>query len=165
MSQITILDLDNCISDDGWRIPAIDWSQQDKTRRYARYHALGAFDRPANHDLWEALGPESCVVITARPESVRHQTEHWLRHVARVPLFELIMRKENDHRATVKVKEQALLDFMERWELPAHAIAAAYDDRQDVVDMYLKHNVAAYRRAVHSVCAGTPPSPQLELPI
>ena len=35
-----ILDLDNCIADDQWRISRINWQHKDPMRRYHDYHSL-----------------------------------------------------------------------------------------------------------------------------
>lgn len=155
--MITILDLDNCIADDAWRIPHIDWTQQDPDRRYAKYHALCAFDAAANADLWADAPPRSCLIITARPESVRCQTEEWLRR-AGVPVRDVLMRQTGDRRVSTELKAELMWRYMSRHALSAFDVAGAYDDRVDVVAMYRRYGLRAAVRAVHDICATTPPT-------
>lgn len=158
MSYI-ILDLDNCIADDEWRIPSIDWAQQDLNLRYNDYHALASFDEPGNHDLWAGRPEGSCVVITARPAMFRAPTLHWLKTHG-VPVRHLLMRNDGEHTPSALMKAEKLDLLMLRYGIRAFDIEAAYDDRADVVEMYRRSGLVAHVRCIHKTCAMTPPRRQ-----
>lgn len=153
-----IVDLDNCIADDAWRIPRIDWKQQSPFDRYHNYHLLAGFDACANDDILVGArnNVDRVIVFTARPVAYRAITEEWLRR-KRVPYEHLVMRNNNDHRPSLELKRTMLHWLPELYGVPWRCIVAAYDDRQDIVEMYRKHHISAYLRAVHDVCAYTPP--------
>ena len=155
MSRFVILDLDNCIADDAWRIPRINWQKQDPLERYHEYHSLSGFDNSWNSDLYD--GSHDVIIFTARPVLYRPITEEWLRRHG-IGYHHLTMRNTNDLRNSVDLKRAMLHWLPELYGVPWRHIAAAYDDRQDVVDMYRKHHVDAYVRALHDTCAYTPPT-------
>jgi hypothetical protein len=155
MSAI-ILDLDNCISDDAWRIRYINWSEENPLRRYHDYHLLAGFDRVGNQELFINT-PHNIIVLTARPLMYRAITEEWLRRARIVPAV-LMMRDNDDHQHSRDLKRQQLKFVMERYSVPAEAIACAYDDRPDVIDMYRELGVAAEVRFIHDQCAYTNPN-------
>jgi hypothetical protein len=153
-----IVDLDNCISDDSWRIPHINWQKSNPLERYHDYHSLAAFDRIGNEDIIFSAraGVDQVVIFTARPVMYRAATEEWLRR-NNVPFKYLIMRNNNDHRPSLELKRSMLHWLPELYDVPWHSIVGAYDDRPDVVDMYRKHHMPGYLRSIHDVCAYTPP--------
>lgn len=151
-----IVDLDNCISDDAWRIPKIDWSKKNPLERYHEYHSLSAFDALVNEDIVTRPG-QRAIVFTARPVLYRAITEEWLRRHD-VPFDHLVMRNNDDHRHSMEIKRQMLHWLPEHYGVSWKRIAAAYDDRQDVVDMFRRYDIDAYVRAAHDVCAYTDPT-------
>lgn len=159
IQPIVILDLDNCIVDDAHRIPFIDWTQRDPDARYDPYHARIEFDgAPFHRHAWAQAGVRN-FIFTARPETYREQTRNWLdRHG--VSCSVLLMRPEGDHSASVALKSR-MLDVVanDHPRSPlAGLIRAAYDDREDVIEMYRSRGVrTAQRLWVHDVCAYTPP--------
>ena len=155
MTDCVIVDLDNCIADDAWRIPRIDWQKKDPLERYHAYHSLSAFDEVANTDIFDRAGFE-VIVFTARPVLYRPATEEWLRRNG-VPFKHLIMRNNTDHRPSVELKRQMLFWLPELYGVQWKDIFAAYDDRPDVVDMFRRNGVDAYVRSIHDVCAYTAP--------
>ena len=158
--KFVIVDLDNCIADDAWRIPHIRWQKRDLNHRYHAYHLLAGFDECANEDLFVPArdGREQLVVFTARPVMYRPITEEWLRR-KNIPVVALLMRNDNDHRPSVELKRSMLLSLQELYSIPLSSVTAAYDDRADVVAMFTHHGIRAQVRAIHSVCAYTPPFP------
>jgi hypothetical protein len=152
-----ILDLDNCIADDAWRVPHINWQKKDPLERYHEYHSLSAFDAVGNADLFAGHHHE-VIVFTARPVLYSAVTQEWLRRNG-VPVKHLIMRNLGDHRPSVELKRHMLHWLPELYDVPWGEIVAAYDDRPDVVAMYAKHNIPAHERSIHDVCAYTPPQP------
>jgi hypothetical protein len=133
---IRILDLDNCISDDGWRISKIDWNNYDPNGKYEPYHALCPFDECANTHLFQT--PAINVIFTGRPVSQRTVTEEWLRRKD-VPYVLALFRPERCKLRSVELKEamlRALIPYS--W---ARGVHEAFDDRGDIVEMYRRNGI------------------------
>lgn len=71
------------------------------------------------------------VFVSGRPESCRADSAAWLRHEFPFP-FRLFMRETGDHRKDYTVK----LEIFNREIRSQYHALWAYDDRQQVVDMY-----------------------------
>lgn len=154
--QCTIFDLDNCVADDGWRIPMIDWSKSVAEGRYDKYHALSSLDTPHNVGLVDSsLNP---VFLTARPVMFYPQTQAWIRKHFGIQRPTIIMRNNDDHRPSPELKASQLSALLGGDYLFTN-VAIAYDDRDDIVRMYRDHGVRAMQVAIHDVCAYTPPQP------
>lgn len=161
--QFAIFDLDNCISDDGWRIPKIDWNAADPDVRYARYHALSPFDKHDNLERVHAhvVDGDEIVVFTARPCHMQEATLHWLALRTVFPAA-LIMRNRGDRRSSVLIKQE-MLTHLPHYDLDLAHCVAAYDDREDIVEMYFKHGIQnAQVLKIHDLCAMTRPADQKE---
>jgi hypothetical protein len=164
--QFFICDIDNCISDDRSRIPLIDWHQTDLNKRYAAYHE--AFERDFPHEpsceivrrrIQQGQTP---LYITGRPEAFRKGTIEWLqRHNLLLidpgaPVCVMLMRPNGNTDGSVELKKHLLAGFRERrgkgvW------IDHAYDDREDIVQMYRDSGLSASVLKCHSVDAYAPP--------
>lgn len=155
MSSHIIVDLDNCIADDAWRIPMIRWNETDLMERYHVYHTAAAFDSLANVDIISQMATP--IIFTARPEKYRPITEQWLARNS-VPYAHLVMRPDDDHTPSTELKRRMLQSLPESTGIPWQWIVAAYDDRPDVVEMYRRHYIDAHVRAIHNVCAYTKPT-------
>ena len=150
-----IVDLDNCIADDAWRIPSINWQKINPMERYHDYHSLSGFDGIGNRDIVDREGVEN-IIFTARPVMYRAITEEWLkRH--NVPYKFLVMRNNNDHQHSASLKRQMFYWLPAMYDVAWTDIVAAYDDRPDVVEMFRAHKIDAHVRAIHDVCAYTKP--------
>lgn len=154
-----ILDLDNCIADDAWRIPKIDWTKFNSTERYHDYHLLSGFDDAGNLDILEQHLDAAAIIFTARPAAYRALTQEWLKR-QNIPYELLFMRHNDDHRHSLELKRAMLLGLPEFYGVDLASIVVAYDDRADVVEMYRKCGLTAHRREIHNVCAYTPPQRQ-----
>lgn len=154
-----IVDLDNCIADDSWRIPKINWQKSNPMERYHEYHSLSAFDKPGNLDIFAANPDAVGIVFTARPVHYHAVTEEWLRR-HRIPFQYLVMRNNHDHRSSTELKQTMLRWLPDAYGIPLESIVAAYDDRPDVVEMYKAHGLNGQRREIHNVCAYTNPKIQ-----
>jgi hypothetical protein len=154
MNPHIIVDLDNCIADDGWRIPRIDWSKTSPLERYHDYHSLSAFDLLVNEDIM--MAGQEVIVFTARPVLYRAITEEWLSRKC-ISHKHLIMRNNGDHRSSVELKREMLHWLPENYGVMWKDIVGAFDDRQDVVDMYRRYGIDAHVRAAHGECAYTAP--------
>ena len=99
-------DLDNCLANDAWRIPFIDWREGlTPDQRYAEYHRCCGRDQPGNVSAFNAVRLfAEPVFFTARPESVRATTVDWIeRHLAVArPL--VLMRRDGEHTPSAELK-------------------------------------------------------------
>ena len=145
-----ILDLDNCVSDDGWRIPRIDWKRPPH-QRYDEYHALGAFDAAANTRLFRI--PEKKIIFTGRPETVRVQTMEWLRRNGCEGILYLAMRAPRSAQPSLDLKEAMLLRLFQNVSIGPSDIDCAYDDHPEIVAMYIRHGIRAEVTRIHSIDA------------
>ena len=159
-ADYAIFDLDNCIADDAWRMPFINWSPGlTPDERYSGYHNMCYGDEPRNKDVVQVMQDHGVklVFFTARSVAVRKQTQQWLQKHFGIVDPTLIMRAVSDFVPSVILKAQMLERF--RSELrPNDRIIAAFDDRQDIVDMYISHGIPATLLKVHDVCAYTNPA-------
>lgn len=160
--KYVIWDLDNCLSNDEWRLSKIDWTKKNPDERYAAYHAAGAEDKPGNTNVFHRLHAnhaDTCrpIFFTARPVSVRDQTEAWIKRELGVTEFVLVMRNNGDHRSSVGLK-CSMLAYLPEYNVNFADVIAAYDDREDIVQMYNKCGMKAQVLAIHDKCAMTPPA-------
>jgi uncharacterized HAD superfamily protein len=145
MMSYIIVDLDNCISDDQWRLQTIKWHLNDFGARYKDYHELIPYDEFKNWHLVSCLSSERIIFNTARPERYRRQTMEWLARHA-IEFEGLYMRPYSDiNVSTVEVKESNLLLIC---KYTNGDIVVAYDDRQDVIAMYQHYRI---RAELHSI--------------
>lgn len=147
---VIILDLDNCISDDGWRVETIDW-HRDGHDRFHRYHSLAPWDSYAPHpDVahWVTSG-ERIAIFTARPVMYRHLTEEWLRRKS-VEYTYLLMRNQSDLRPSLELKRSQLQWLVSHYDVRLDDIGMAYDDRPEIVAMYREAGLQAEVRAIHN---------------
>ncbi len=145
--SILILDIDNCIAEDAWRVPLIRREERvNMFLRYDQYHLASQFDGAArNEDLFRRT--KRIVLVTSRPALYRAITEWWLRAQG-VPYSHLIMRANEDHRGSVDVKRDAVRRLLTRGD----AVALAVDDREDVLAMYREEfGLRTECRAIHPV--------------
>lgn len=152
---LIILDLDNCIADDEWRIPLIDWHQQDPTKRYHEYHLAAGADACFNRHIFEN---ENAAIFTARPEQYRAATGAWLER-NQVSCRHLFMRGDHDHRTSRAVKAGQLVQLSQLYDQDLRRlVTVACDDREDIVAMYNGAGLNGQRIWIHTTCAYTPPA-------
>lgn len=162
--KYVIFDLDNCLSDDRARIPLIDWSQSVPYERYKAYHAACGEDPRDEHSYVELVAHASrgtlVIFMTARPLSVRPQTEAWIsKHFGSVvgKSYILIMRNDGDNRPSVDVKRWMMFQ-LPHYDVDKDDVVAAYDDRDDIIQMYRRDfELNAIQLQIHDVCATTRP--------
>lgn len=143
-----ILDLDNCIADDLWRRPLIDWNQADLMLRYYQYHLNGRWDTLRNSHLFSRS--DHIMISTSRPECFRDITREWLWDKG-VPYQSLYMRGNNDYRPTLELKEDNLHRAMADVGIRDYAKIMAYDDLEPIIRMYRRFGVQAEQRWIHTV--------------
>ena len=161
-TQYAIWDLDNCLSDDRSRIKLIDWANPDMTERYADYHAACAHDPARNLDVFHAITQLARpIFFTARPEAVRTDTTRWVRCELDIHQPLILMRRDDDRRPSSQVKCEMLAQYKfalhQRNPFSQDACFAAFDDREDIVDMYRQCGLNAALLSIHSVCAYVAP--------
>jgi hypothetical protein len=146
--QFTIIDLDNTISDDGWRIKRINWDKKCSLERYHNYHEVLMFDAFANKHILET--DDNIAIFTARPRLYLRQTEYWLRRNS-VNYSHLYMRENDDHRSSVDIKRDMAVKLIVTENISLSNIKVAYDDRQDIVDSYRSIGIPAERVFIHTI--------------
>lgn len=152
MGRVILLDIDNCISDDGWRINRIDWGTYDKFYRYHAYHMLAPWDACGNRDLFEHEGGRRHVVLlTSRPVHYRVHTVEWLQRNG-VWYSHLLMRNDHDHRPSTSIK-RSMVESLIEYGIHRSQIECAYDDREEVCAMYRSLGIKAEQRSLHSISA------------
>jgi len=149
-----IIDLDNTISDDSWRIPRINWKKENMMERYHNYHTSCLFDEFKNKHVIET--ESKLIVFTARPVLYREQTAMWLNR-NKINWRNIYMRPNNDHTHSIDLKEGMLLQMFSDFNIGPDSIEQAFDDRQDVIEMFVGYGIPATLTKIHDVCAYTKP--------
>jgi len=171
---VIILDLDNCIANDEWRIPFIDWNNQNRDERYHVYHALGGYDGAPDLDwLFAFLAGHSLkletefrvFVLTARALRYRRATEWWLKEHLPWPVEGLLMRNTGDNRHSAPLKRSQLQTLLELHDVAPEDILFAADDRQEVLDAYRSvADIPTMRYAIHDTDAYNDPRSAIRTP-
>jgi len=142
-----IIDLDNTISDDSWRINRIDWSKEDDLARYNDYNLLSGFDIAGNEWLFQDNDHE-VVVLSSRPEFYAPITVQWLKSIDIEPIF-LIMRENGDNSTPAELKQKQLQSFYNVMRATAADVIGAYDSDSESVEMYIKNGINAHVVDIH----------------
>lgn len=152
--MIILCDVDNCISNDSWRRWLIRWTEPRGRERYHDYHRASPRDTPAN---LHALRHEAARVflLTSMPAEYAPLREAWLHRVG--VQYERVLYRTNHHDTSVELK-RAMVRQLREQGVPLEECIAAYDDRLDVVAMYLKEGlpgchlqIAEQRHAQHEL--------------
>lgn len=127
--MIRLIDLDNCISDDGWRM------QYLRDKDYHGYHSRSIYDQPANLHILKGDHDDRNIIITARSERYRYETILWLsEHV--IQYEALLMRADKDSAPSPEVKCELLRQYFARNRISADWVRCAFDDRVDILKAY-----------------------------
>ena len=140
-----IVDHDNWISDDQWRLSKIDYDRllsardDEKQDCFREYHEAAWSDEFKNNFIIEyALKFEyELIICTNRPEEFKDMTVDWLKKY-RIPYSSIFMRPSDDIQAAADLKESLI-------ERIVPLCFRAYDDHLDVIERYKKMGI----RAVH----------------
>lgn len=165
---VVLCDIDNCIADDEWRIPRINW-QKHGDERYHDYHLLSGFDRPVLaksaavarkaifRDKEHPFGSTTRLFfLTARPNAYRALTEHWLKSVGPFDNFELLMRPDGHAGKSAEIKQMQLewlLEPIMSYDVRKEDICIAMDDHPEVIAMYQRNGIPAELVSIHSTSA------------
>lgn len=140
-----IFDLDGTLADCRHRIPYIIGLDGKKLSKpdWPAFHAACVDDKPINKTialLQMFYVVERIYIITGRNESVREATDKWLERYDIYP-HKLIMRKKNDRRHDVVIKQEMLA---EEGLTPSNVIGV-FEDRSTVVRMYRDLGFTCYQ--------------------
>lgn len=138
--NIQIFDLDNCLADDTHRLHLIDWNYDNPIPRYHAYNLAAVDDSPDNLHL--ILPQCKLVIFSGRPEFYLDLTTNWLAAHNIVPAM-VFMRREDDFRPASIVKRDMLEGLIKTQNLKRSDIFCAYDDQEDIINMYQQSMVAA----------------------
>lgn len=133
-----LCDLDGCVSCDKWRFEKVDHSISDPDKRFYEYHRNMSLDKPAHVGIINAEAYKADpIFITARPERYRGATYKWINEnfAFSLPHYRLLMRPNGNHDPSPQLKMWLLLQWLLKH--PGSYIAGAFDDREDVIKMYI----------------------------
>lgn len=140
MSKVdcAVIDLDNCISDDAWRMHLCELHHTAPNDRYHKYHAQCEGDLYRNSWIVRELARKykALFVFTSRPEEVRFKTQRWLNRW-RVPVNGIIMRPTDNHEPSTVLKERMLKEMLDE----KYKVRYAIDDREDILKMYADNGI------------------------
>lgn len=148
-----IFDLDGCISDDSWRssrLPDMNCTPGPAPVAFDFYHAGCGDDAPLAIGatiLREAINDGHFIIFaTARPQKVIEMTSKWIqRHFFIQPNkdFMIMCRPDDDASSSVVLKSK-MIDFLQQWQAESdRRVIGAYDDRDDIVEMYSRRHIDA----------------------
>lgn len=140
-----IVDLDNCISDDEWRIPFIKKDEQLNFNRWHDYHLLAAFDVLCNEHIVRHT-KHSIIVSTGRPEHYAAIANCWLQKHD-IFIYSMYMRHDNDIRESRYLKQSHLNMILQA--INKNEIVVAYDDHPSVIEMYKENGIKAHQIMKH----------------
>jgi hypothetical protein len=141
LPRAAVIDLDNCVSDDKWRMSLCQLHHEQPNDRYWEYHAACDRDIMANRDVVKRLAENhALLVFTSRPEVVRTKTVIWLERW-RLPVARIWMRP-NDNQDPSTILKRKMLEEAREWFNVVHAI----DDRVDILNMYAEAGVQTCQR-------------------
>jgi hypothetical protein len=166
-----IYDLDNCLFDDSWRIPLIDWSQDDIDKRYLPYHAGCGDDKPGNIDAFRDTIKNNImpIFVTARPEFFRENTaEQIAKYFLSCDLdypddrffsYLLFMREAGNSMSSVELKRHILrTKIFGELGIKPYEIRRAHDDIKEVLAMYKQEQIFdVVHLKIHDLDAMKPP--------
>jgi len=149
-----IVDIDNCISDDRWRLKYLDAIYAEHglgigIGKWHVYNSLAPYDEPANQLKFlkemTSLNDPPVIFSTARPEIYRVATQLWLeRHFGKIINFgALMMRQSSDTRIAAEVKRDNMFVALRELKLPpdTRQILKAYEDDHQTQAMYLAEGI------------------------
>jgi hydroxymethylpyrimidine pyrophosphatase-like HAD family hydrolase len=142
--MIYLVDIDGTIADLSHRLHFI----QEKPANWDGFFAACPADKPIVPvlDVIKSLQGQGhdMMFVTGRSSSVKDETAKWLNDNDIWPTA-LYMRKAGDHRPDNIVKSELLDSIIE--EFGAEDIAAAFEDRNQVVQMYRERGITVFQVA------------------
>lgn len=144
--KVYLVDMDGTIADASHRLHTI----QNLPKDWKAFYELSKDDSPIYEVLRVVQGLEAVghhiFIVTGRSEECREGTVSWLIRND-VPWLWLYMRKEGDHREDFIVKSELLDKLLKESGLQLSDIGGAFEDRQQVVDMYRERGIKVFQVA------------------
>ena len=142
--SIIICDIDGTIADLSHRLHFIT----NGNHQWNEFFAAVAGDKPIPEviktiQLLSQAGA-TILLVTGRSTVCRFDTVMWL-HGHSVPFEGLYMREEGDHRKDSIVKSELLDKISGEWDMSQ--VIGAFEDRQQVVDMYRARGLRVFQVA------------------
>lgn len=136
LKDIVVCDIDGTIADGTHRLHHLDKIPRD----WKSYFSKLSGDTPRQEvlDNVAKLCLETSawlVLVSARPETYREETEQWLLN-NNIPYVNLIMRGAHDRRDDDIVKEEIYNKYLKHYN-----IIKVFDDRPRVIRMWRKHGL------------------------
>ena len=146
MSSTVLFDLDGTLADNSHRQHFLLGDKKDWDAFF------DAQERDVPNDpivaLYKALFASerfSVLVVTARPERYRKNTEKWFAN-HEIPLGRMLMRVDGDRRSDEVIKREMLVELKQEGSLPLFVV----DDRSGVVDMWRREGITCLQCADHN---------------
>lgn len=144
IEKYTIIDLDNCISDDRHRKHYVN------EKNYTFYHSLCLDDEL----VWDIKQfgpfPRNVIIFTGRPDEYLCDTKNWFKwyglsdHIAYY-----FMRPPRNNQSQPRLKESYLRHLQgSLYNIKLEQLIMAYDDRQDVLDVYSKYGIPTTLKSI-----------------
>lgn len=157
--MLYVFDLDGTICDISHRLHFIGATEnkfvpfsETTPKEWDKFHAACVDDKPIFEVITVARAlhkaGHTLVYSTGREDGSRSLTVDWLMKY-KVPLLPsysgLYMRKYGDHREDYVVKSELLDQILEKFA--GYDIGGAFEDRQQVVDMYRSRGIKVFQVA------------------
>ena len=148
--NFVMFDLDGCIANDQWRIGLIP-ENPTEGHHWNEYHSKCHEDTPLEHGaaiLRDHIEKGHAILFTtARPMSVAKKTSDWITQhfgITSDEHFAILMRQDHDVRGALPLKEDFAKYAIELAKKTGVSIVGAYDDREDIVNMYRTYDINAW---------------------
>lgn len=142
--SIAIFDLDNCLSNDAWRLKLIPWKSDPAPSDFDAYHKNMGVDGAINSGFFwrqKLVENRSLLFITSRPTKYRAETVGWLRRclISDEDDWRLLMRPDGCLASSAELKVDLFNCHIRSaaWT----RVEAAFDDREDVLEAYREQGV------------------------
>lgn len=142
IKSVVMFDLDGCVSDDTWRQHLLPPPGTKGNEPYKAYHEECNKDPllPSGSAILRDHIKQGHIILfcTARPITVGERTAEWVAaNFGLTPQdFSILMRQAGDERGSVDLKAEFADFIIKNSKSNGSPIVAAYDDREDIVEMY-----------------------------
>lgn len=141
--MIVILDIDNtlAINKKRYALSTVETGHIDWSLLYKHENLM--LDEPNQCMIeltnWYYDNNYKIIIFTSRPESIRKSTIEWL-NVHKINYHSLYMRSQDNHYIKdVELKHMMYNDFIN------DKVHCAFDDNQDIIDLWLSLNILCFK--------------------
>jgi len=139
-----IFDIDGTLAEISHRLHFIGKEPKD----WVGFFAACSDDKPIQDviEVARALGlfvkpTPRIIYLTGRSDAVRRETQYWLFHKHHLPMGEVIMRKDGDHRPDTQTKRE----LMEKIVAEGDVIAGVFEDRPSVCRVWREMGLTVFQ--------------------